>query len=68
MKIVMVGVSLKTSFSKVGTKPKSAADSASINVPVFVNSLALKKGEELFYYQERTPSTSKGTKRPFDTV
>ena len=60
MKVVMVRIKLDASC-------KDTSDSSTIEVPVFVNSRALKASDELVYYKAREYD-SKGVKRPFDLI
>ena len=60
MKVVMVKVKLNASC-------KDTSDSSTIEVPVFVNSRALKASDELVYYKARDVD-SRGVKRPFDLI
>jgi len=63
LKVFVVHVSIK---AQIGTA--TTAKTSSVSIPVFTNSKAVKKGDELFYFRAAKDGADKTKKRPFDVV
>ena len=72
MKISMVKVDLsvgpKRTVAKSSASVKTATESSTVAVPIFVNAKVLNEGDELIYHKPENMFKQAGIKRPFDLI